>query len=41
MKTLTTRPQLIGVESSLNPPMAIYRIIIQIDYIDNTKRLWN
>lgn len=41
MKTLTTKPQLLGVESSLNPPMAIYRIIIQIDYIDNTKRLWN
>lgn len=41
MKTLTTKPQLIGVESSLNPPMAIYRITIQIDYIDNTKRLWN
>ena len=41
MKTLTAKPQLIGVESSLNPPMAIYRITIQIDYIDNTKRLWN
>lgn len=41
MKTLTTKPKLLGVESSLNPPMAIYRIIIQIDYIDNTKRLWN
>lgn len=41
MKTLTAKPDLIGVESSLNPPMAIYRIIIQIDYIDNTKRLWN
>lgn len=41
MKVLSTRPVLIGVESSLNPPMAIYRITIQIDYIDNTKRLWN
>ena len=41
MKTLTAKPQLLGVESSLNPPMAIYRITIQIDYIDNTKRLWN
>jgi hypothetical protein len=41
MKTLSTKPTLIGVESSLNPPMAIYRITIQIDYIDNTKRLWN
>lgn len=41
MKTLSAKPQLIGVESSLNPPIAIYRIFIQIDYIDNTKRLWN
>lgn len=41
MKTLSTKPILLGVESSLNPPMAIYRIVIQIDYIDNTKRLWN
>lgn len=40
MKTLNTKPTLIGVESSLNPPMAIYRITIQIDYIDNTNRLW-
>ena len=41
MKTLTTKPVLLGVETKLNPPMAIYRIIIQINYIDNTKRLWN
>lgn len=41
MKTLSAKPVLLGVESSLNPPMAIYRITIQIDYIDNTKRLWN
>jgi hypothetical protein len=40
MKTLMTKPALIGVESSLNPPMAIYRIVIQIDYIDNSNRLW-
>jgi hypothetical protein len=41
MKTLTAKPQLLGVEASLNPPVAVYRISIQIDYIDNTKRLWN
>lgn len=41
MKTLSAKPTLLGVESSTNPPMAIYRIVIQIDYIDNTKRLWN
>jgi hypothetical protein len=41
MKTLSAKPILLGVESSLNPPIAIYRVTIQIDYIDNTKRLWN
>ena len=41
MKTLSAKPVLLGVESSLNPPMAIYRIVIQLDYIDNTNRLWN
>lgn len=40
MKTLSSKPELVGVESNLNPPVAIYRIVIQIDYIDNTKRLW-
>lgn len=41
METLTAKPVLAGIESSLNPPMAIYRITIQIDYIDYTKRLWS
>lgn len=41
MKTLTAKPQLLGVETGQSPPVAIYRISIQIDYIDNTKRLWN
>lgn len=41
METLTTKPDLVGVDTSLNPPMAVYRISIQIDYIDTTKRMWN
>lgn len=40
MKTLTTKPDLIGVNTSQNPPVAIYRISIQIDYIDQTKMIW-
>lgn len=40
MKTLTTKPDLIGVNTSLNPPVAVYRISIQIDYIDQTKMIW-
>lgn len=38
METLTTKPDLVGVDTTLNPPMAVYRISIQIDYIDNTKK---
>ena len=41
MGTLTTKPDLVGVDTTLNPPMAVYRISIQIDYIDNTKKIWN
>lgn len=40
METLTTKPDLVGVDTTLNPPMAVYRISIQIDYIDNSNRVW-
>ena len=40
MKVLTTKPELVGVDTSLNPPMAVYRISIQIDYVDNTDKAW-
>ena len=41
MSTMSTEPVLIGIDSSLNPPIAIYRIAIRIDYIDNSKKLWS
>lgn len=41
METLTTKPDLVGVDTEVTPAIAIYRISIQIDYIDNTDRLWN
>lgn len=37
MHTLTTQPELLDVDTSVEPPMAIYRITIQIDYLDSTK----
>lgn len=40
METLTTKPDLVGVDTTLNPPMAIYRISILIDYIDTAHRIW-
>lgn len=41
MTTSTTEPALVGVDSSLNPPIAIYRIEIRIDYIDTSKQIWS
>lgn len=40
MEVLTPKPLLAGIESSLNPPVAIYRITVQIDYVDISKKLW-
>ena len=41
MKTLTSYPDLDGVDKSVNPPIARYSIGVQIDYIDNTKKIWS
>lgn len=41
MSTTSTEPVLIGIDSTLNPPIAIYRIAIRIDYIDSSKRVWS
>lgn len=40
MKTLTSKPDLVGVDTTQTPSMAIYRISIQIDYIDKSDCLW-
>lgn len=40
METTSDKPALVGVESNLNPPVAIYRIGIRIDYIDQSGKLW-
>ena len=41
MKTTTEKPELLGVYSTKNTPMALYRISIQIDFVDNTNKIWN
>ena len=41
METLSEKPDLVGVDTKLNPPMAVYRISIQIDYIDTPHRVWH
>ena len=40
MKCQTNSPETTAVETSQNPPIAIYRITIQIEYIDLSTRLW-
>lgn len=40
MTVLTNKPEIVGVDTSLNPPMAVYRITIQIDYLDNSKKIY-
>ena len=41
METLSNDPKLDGVDNSVNPPLARYSIGVQIEYLDNTKKLWN
>lgn len=41
MKCLTEEPMLLGVDKEQNPPIAIYRVSVQIDYTDRTDVLWN
>ena len=40
MRSLSTKPELVGVDTTMSPPMAVYRISIQIDYLDTSKQLW-
>ena len=41
MTTLTTDPDLDGIDTSVNPPVARYSVGVQIQYVDNTKKIWN
>lgn len=40
METLAVDPDLDGVDTSVNPPIARYSIGVKIQYIDNKKKLW-
>lgn len=41
LKATTDNPNLNGIDTSVSPALAIYSISIQIDYLDNSKVLWN
>ena len=40
MRSLSSKPALVGVDTTLSPPTAVYRISIQIDYLDTSKQVW-
>lgn len=41
MRALTDNPNLNGVDTSVQPALAKYSVSIQIDYLDNSKRIWS
>lgn len=41
MSVATTEPQLVVIDTTLNPPIAVYRITVRIDYIDISNRIWS
>lgn len=40
MYPTTNKPQLISLQEDSTPNMAVYRITIQIEYLDISKRIW-
>ena len=41
MSTTKWTPEMIGVDTTKDSPIAVYRIAIRIDYLDTSKRLWS
>jgi len=40
METLTTDPDIDGIDTSVNPPIARYSVGVKLDYLDTSKQLW-
>lgn len=41
IKALTDNPNLNGVDTNTKPSLAKYSISVQVDYLDNSKVIWN
>lgn len=41
IRTLNDSPSLNGIDASVSPNLAKYSISIQIDYMDNSKKIWS
>ena len=38
--TTTDNPNFDGVDDEVSPPLAVYSVTIEIEYLDNSKKLW-
>ena len=38
--TTTENPDLAGVDKTVSPPVAVYAITINVDYLDTSKKIW-
>ena len=41
IESITTDPDIDGIDTSVNPPIARYSIGVKVSYLDNSKRIWN
>ena len=41
METLSTDPDIDGIDTSVNPPIARYSVGVRLKYLDNSKKIWN
>lgn len=41
IQALSINPTLNGIDTSVNPPLAKYSIAIRVQYLDESKKIWN
>lgn len=41
MSTMTTDPDIDGIDTSVNPPIARYSVGVKLMYLDNSKKIWS
>lgn len=40
IRTTTDTPRLVGVNTELTPPLAMYTVSIEVEYIDTSEQIW-
>ena len=41
METLSSDPDIDGIDTSVNPPIARYSVGVKLIYLDNSKKIWS